>query len=202
MPYLTEELFQRLPRRTKDCLPSICVTPFPQEVSCFVYLFVGSTKNFHNKCKCFRVDRDGKSTLICINLLYDLYLYLIDSCHGETIRWRRNSNWQWPLWKQSAPSDKSTMWHEQNLKVWSNVVWCIMAIDLCHGTAALLKFDQTQIIHTTGKNKPSLVSAPIFRVTDQSAMKCHHFENCNFYKDLYGERARLARSAHLPYKTL
>ena len=30
-------------------------------------------------------------------------------------------------------------------------------IGLCHGTAALLKFDQT---HTTGKNKPSLVSAP------------------------------------------
>ena len=30
----------------------------------------------------------------------------------------------------------------------------------------------------------------------------HHFENCNFYKDLYGGQARLARSAHLPYKTL
>ena len=39
--------------------------------------------------------------------------------------------------------------------------------------------------------KPSLVRAPIFRVTDQSIMKCHHFEiYCNFYKDLYGERAR------------
>ena len=61
-----------------------------------------------------------------------------------------------------------------------------------HGTAALLNFwSNTWIKHTTGKNKPSLVSAPIFRVTDQSTTKCHHFENCNFYKDLYGERARL-----------
>ena len=49
------------------------------------------------------------------------------------------------------------------------------SVDLCHGTAALLKFDQTQIKHTTGKNKPSLVSAPIFRVTDQSTVKCHQF---------------------------
>ena len=74
--------------------------------------------------------------------------------------------------------------------------------DLCLGTAALLKFDQTHkyIKHTTGKNKPSLVSALIFRVTDQSTVKCHHFENCNFYKVLYGEQASLARSAHLPQK--
>ena len=41
-------------------------------------------------------------------------------------------------------------------------------LDLCQGTASLLKFYQTWIKHTTGKNKPSLVSAPIFRVTDQS----------------------------------
>ena len=60
----------------------------------------------------------------------------------------------------------------------------------------------TEIKHTIGKNKPSLVSVPIIRVTDQSSVKCHHFKNCNFYKDLYGDRARHARSAHLPYKTL
>ena len=52
-------------------------------------------------------------------------------------------------------------------------------------------WSNTRIKHTTGKNKPSLVSAPIFRVTNQSTVKCHHFENCNFYKVLYGERARL-----------
>ena len=63
-------------------------------------------------------------------------------------------------------------------------------------------WSNTWIKHTTAKNKPSLVSAPIFRVTNQSTVKCHHFENCNFYKDLYGERARHARSAPLPYKTL
>ena len=33
-------------------------------------------------------------------------------------------------------------------------------------------------------------------------VKFHHFENCKFYKDVYGEQARHARSAHLPYKTL
>ena len=33
MPFLTEELFQRLPRRSADAPPSICVTPFPEAVS-------------------------------------------------------------------------------------------------------------------------------------------------------------------------
>ena len=32
MPFLTEELFQRLPRRSSDAPPSICVTPFPEAV--------------------------------------------------------------------------------------------------------------------------------------------------------------------------
>lgn len=32
MPFLTEELFQRLPRRSADAPPSICVTPFPEAV--------------------------------------------------------------------------------------------------------------------------------------------------------------------------
>ena len=55
---------------------------------------------------------------------------------------------------------------------------------------------QSLIKHTNKthhwKDKPSLVSAPIFRLTDQSTVKCHHFENCKyFYKELYGERARL-----------
>ena len=38
-----------------------------------------------------------------------------------------------------------------------------------------LSFIKNIIKHTTGKNKPSLVSAPVFRVTDQSTVKCHHF---------------------------
>ena len=29
MPFVTEELFQRLPRRAPDAPPSICVTPYP-----------------------------------------------------------------------------------------------------------------------------------------------------------------------------
>ncbi|KAH9507439.1 hypothetical protein Btru_058081 [Bulinus truncatus] len=33
MPFLTEELFQRLPRRTKDAPPSICITPYPETSS-------------------------------------------------------------------------------------------------------------------------------------------------------------------------
>ena len=63
-----------------------------------------------------------------------------------------------------------------------------MTVDICHSTAALLKF---------GKTHHCLVSAPIFRVNDQRTVKYHHFEN---YKDLYGEWVRLAHSAHLPYK--
>ena len=30
MPFVSEELFQRLPRRTRHEPPSICVTPYPQ----------------------------------------------------------------------------------------------------------------------------------------------------------------------------
>lgn len=30
MPFVTEELFQRLPRRSTSDPPSICVTPYPQ----------------------------------------------------------------------------------------------------------------------------------------------------------------------------
>ena len=81
-----------------------------------------------------------------------------------------------------------------------HILSCI-AIDLCHGTAAK-DWPNTKIKHTTGKNKSSLVSAPIFRVTDQSTVKCHHFENCHFYEVLYGEWASLACSSYLPYKTL
>ena len=46
MPFLTEELFQRLPRRSSDAPPSICVTPFPEAVCGYygnqfeLYLFV------------------------------------------------------------------------------------------------------------------------------------------------------------------
>ena len=32
MPFLTEELFQRLPHRTPDVPPSICVSPYPEKV--------------------------------------------------------------------------------------------------------------------------------------------------------------------------
>ena len=77
---------------------------------------------------------------------------------------------------------------------------CNRPLSRCSCSAKV--WSNTWLKHTTRKNKPSLVSAPIFRVTHQSTVKCHHFENCNLYKDLYGERVRLARSAHLPYKTL
>lgn len=30
MPFVTEELFQRLPRRTPQAPPSLCVTPYPE----------------------------------------------------------------------------------------------------------------------------------------------------------------------------
>jgi valyl-tRNA synthetase len=36
MPFITEELFQRLPRRSADAPPSICVTPYPNDVGVFI----------------------------------------------------------------------------------------------------------------------------------------------------------------------
>ena len=33
MPFVTEELYQRLPRRNDTAPPSICVTSYPEEVS-------------------------------------------------------------------------------------------------------------------------------------------------------------------------
>lgn len=30
MPFITEELYQRLPRRTEGCPPSLCVTSYPE----------------------------------------------------------------------------------------------------------------------------------------------------------------------------
>lgn len=33
MPFVTEELYQRLPRRNDNAPPSVCVTPYPEEVS-------------------------------------------------------------------------------------------------------------------------------------------------------------------------
>lgn len=33
MPFVTEELYQRLPRRRDESPPSICVTPYPEGVS-------------------------------------------------------------------------------------------------------------------------------------------------------------------------
>ena len=37
MPFLTEELFQRLPRRLPDAPPSISVTPYPENVCTMLY---------------------------------------------------------------------------------------------------------------------------------------------------------------------
>lgn len=34
MPFVTEELFQRLPRRTPEAPASLCVTPYPEPSEC------------------------------------------------------------------------------------------------------------------------------------------------------------------------
>lgn len=39
MPYVTEELWQRLPRRPNDSTPSIMVSAFPVNVSCVFLVF-------------------------------------------------------------------------------------------------------------------------------------------------------------------
>ena len=40
MPFVTEELFQRLPRRTENEPPSICVTRYPQPEDVSLYLWL------------------------------------------------------------------------------------------------------------------------------------------------------------------
>ena len=63
----------------------------------------------------------------------------------------------------------------------------------------------TRIKHTTVKSKPGQIRKWTncqIRVIHQNILKRRHFEKFNFYKVMYSERASLARSAHLPYRTL
>ena len=69
-------------------------------------------------------------------------------------------------------------------------------MNVYHGIKALLKFDETTIKHTTGKNKLKILSGPILRDTEQSITKCH-IEKCHFYNHLYNGQARLV---YPPYK--
>ena len=48
------------------------------------------------------------------------------------------------------------------------------------------KLGQTKTKHTTGKSKPKLVRGPVVRGIHQSIAKRHQFENCYYYKVLYG----------------
>ena len=63
-------------------------------------------------------------------------------------------------------------------------------------------WSNTNVKHANEKKKTKLVSGPIFRVVHQSIVKHRHLGNFNFYKVLYSERASLAHSVCLPYKTL
>ena len=49
-----------------------------------------------------------------------------------------------------------------------------------------LPWPDTKTKHTTGKSKQTLVSGPVVRVIHQSIAKRHQFENCDYYKVLYG----------------
>ena len=62
MPFLTEELYQRLPRRTADAPPSICVTPYPEEVSLLLHMTQGG------KDSVFFLSLKGTSTKTKINV--------------------------------------------------------------------------------------------------------------------------------------
>lgn len=46
MPFITEELYQRLPRRTEGCPPSLCVTSYPEAKN------VSTFKRITNACLC------------------------------------------------------------------------------------------------------------------------------------------------------
>ena len=71
-------------------------------------------------------------------------------------------------------------------------VFCVkslVAIDLYHGQDSSFKaWADTITKHTTGKSKAKLVRGPVVRVIHQSIAKRHHFENCSFYKVLYGRQ--------------
>ena len=57
MPFISEELFQRLPRRTNKAPPSICVTPYPEDaqVSCCVFGFSLLLEHSNEICRSFDV---------------------------------------------------------------------------------------------------------------------------------------------------
>ena len=57
---------------------------------------------------------------------------------------------------------------------------------------------QIKTKNTTEKNKPSLVSPPILKVTDQSTVKCHHLENCIYS----GREARVSKWARFFFSFL
>lgn len=46
MPFITEELYQRLPWRTEGCPPSLCVTSYPEAKN------VSTFKRITNACLC------------------------------------------------------------------------------------------------------------------------------------------------------
>ncbi|KAK7463838.1 valine--tRNA ligase [Stygiomarasmius scandens] len=71
MPFVTEELWQRLPRRPNDSTPSIMVSSFPVNDSSFV--FENADKQFD---LVFTVLRGGRSLAASYNLQTDIQLFL------------------------------------------------------------------------------------------------------------------------------
>ncbi|KAF5368392.1 hypothetical protein D9758_002352 [Tetrapyrgos nigripes] len=72
MPFVTEELWQRLPRRPNDSTLSIMLSSFPVKDSSFI--FMDADKQFD---LVFNVLRSGRSLAASYNLQTDIQLYLL-----------------------------------------------------------------------------------------------------------------------------
>ena len=76
MPFLTEELWQRLPRRPEDTTPSIVVAKYPQhdptledsEAEASYELLLGCSKGIRSLMAEYAIKEDGKGALHCSHL--------------------------------------------------------------------------------------------------------------------------------------
>ena len=87
----------------------------------------------------------------------------------------------------TVPSTDTRLSHGGNWVKYTPLQSETTPIDLYHGQDSFYKvWPDTKTKHTTGKSKSKLVSGPIVRLIHQNIAKRHQFENCDFYKVLYG----------------
>nr|KAG5705773.1 hypothetical protein BaRGS_027432 [Batillaria attramentaria] len=90
MPFVTEELYQRLPRRTTDAPPSICVTPYPTpaEFSCRDTGLEADVEFAQNVIKTIRSIR--ADYMLVPKMKVDVYLRCSDQATVTTLKTYEN----------------------------------------------------------------------------------------------------------------